>query len=84
MSTDAPEKRYEAGHVAERTVYAEVWHSAALVVLEQRAMFLGESAVRLTMTPFEARQLGGILVKAAADAEHYAMEAFREQRPRRA
>lgn len=70
--TDAPEKRYEAGHVAERAVYAEVWHSAALVVLEQRAMYVGEPVGRLTMTPFEARQVGGILIKAAADAEHYA------------
>jgi hypothetical protein len=66
------EESHEAGRVGERIVYAEVWHSAALVVLEQRAMRLGEPEVRLTMTPFEARKLGGILIKAAADAEHYA------------
>jgi len=71
-NADKAERSYEAGRVGERTIYAEVWNSAALVVLAQRAMCVGEPEVRLTMTPLEARQIGGLLIKAAADAEHYA------------
>lgn len=69
---DAAEYSYEEGRVGGRTVYAEVWHSAAMVAITQLVLYGGEPELRLAMTPFEARKLGGLLIKAAADAEHYA------------
>ena len=73
---DQPEESHEEGRVGERSVYAEVWHSAALVVLTQRSLFVGEPEVRMKMTPWEARQLSGLLMRAANDAEDRAVRRY--------